>query len=121
MSAPDSAPLEKLSCPEGYELAREILCPLVEFDPHDYQLEGICKALDGHHLLAIIPTGGGKSIFYFGYILLMKHLKHDTRVHISLRDKWPEKPGLLYVSPTNGLELEQVRREDSLYCPSSSL
>jgi hypothetical protein len=39
---------------EGYALCRDILLP---YDPHDYQLEGICKALDGVDVLAVLPTG----------------------------------------------------------------
>lgn len=49
------------SSPEGYRLARTILQPSLPFDPHDYQLEGVCKILDGYDLLAVIPTGAGKT------------------------------------------------------------
>jgi hypothetical protein len=41
------------SSPEGYALCRSILKPLLPYDPHDHQLEGICKALDGVDVLAL--------------------------------------------------------------------
>jgi hypothetical protein len=31
--------------------------------PHDYQLEGICKVLDGADVLATMATGSGKTGF----------------------------------------------------------
>ncbi|KAJ7793594.1 hypothetical protein B0H14DRAFT_2622699 [Mycena olivaceomarginata] len=43
---------------EGHALAQRILhaSPLL-YDPHNYQIEGICCSLDSTDLLAIIPTG----------------------------------------------------------------
>jgi len=51
-----------LSNPEGLRLARELIRPQLPHDIHDYVLEGICKAVDGSHVLAVAPTGGGKIV-----------------------------------------------------------
>jgi hypothetical protein len=40
-----------------------------------YILEGICKAIDGSHVLAVIKTGGGKTGYFYGYMLLLKALQ----------------------------------------------
>ncbi len=61
-----------LSNPEGLRLARELIRPQLPHDIHDYVLEGICKAVDGSHVLAVAPTGGGKTGYFYGYILLLK-------------------------------------------------
>ena len=58
-----------LSNLEGLRLARELIRPQL---PHDiYVLEGVCKAVDGMHVLAVAPTGGGKTGYFYGYILLL--------------------------------------------------
>jgi len=51
-----------LSNPEGMRLARKLLRPLLPHDIHDYILEGICKAIDGSHVLAVIKTGGDDAV-----------------------------------------------------------
>lgn len=58
--------------PEGHALCRRILHdgPL-KYDPHDYQIEGVYVSLDGVHLLAITPTGSGKTGFYTIYMLVI--------------------------------------------------
>ena len=48
-----------LSNPDGQKLARELLRPFLTHDIHDYILEGICKAIDGVHVLLVVKTGGG--------------------------------------------------------------
>ena len=51
-----------LSNPDGQkpQVARELLCPFLKtHDIHDYILEGICKAVDGVHILLVVKTGGG--------------------------------------------------------------
>ncbi|KAJ7900931.1 hypothetical protein B0H14DRAFT_2555744 [Mycena olivaceomarginata] len=50
---------------EGHALAQHILhaSPLL-YDPHNYQIEGICCSLDSTDLLAITPTGRKKTGFY---------------------------------------------------------
>ena len=40
-------------------------------EPHDYQLEGICYALDGVDLVATMATGAGKTGFYCFLMLVI--------------------------------------------------
>ena len=68
-------PVAGLSSVEGLKLAQELLQPLIPHDIHDYILEGICKALDRKDVLAITPTGGGKTGYYYGYVLLLRVLQ----------------------------------------------
>ncbi|KAF8807542.1 hypothetical protein BYT27DRAFT_7189617 [Phlegmacium glaucopus] len=46
----------------GRALVRQILSQSesVAIEPHDYQCEGICRALDGDDVIATMATGAGK-------------------------------------------------------------
>ncbi|KAK6987950.1 hypothetical protein R3P38DRAFT_2459257, partial [Favolaschia claudopus] len=44
---------------------------LPNFEPHHYQMDGICKILDGVDLVAVTPTGSGKTAYLFLSILVM--------------------------------------------------
>ncbi|KAJ7891464.1 P-loop containing nucleoside triphosphate hydrolase protein [Mycena leptocephala] len=58
--------------PKGFDLVRKILLEaLPTFEPHTYQMDGICKVLDGIDLVAVTPTGSGKTSFFFLTILVM--------------------------------------------------
>jgi superfamily II DNA helicase RecQ len=61
-----------LSLHGGLHLACAILRNLLGFNPHDYHLEGVCKILHGTNVLAIIPTGGGKTGYFFMAMLLLR-------------------------------------------------
>jgi superfamily II DNA helicase RecQ len=104
-----SSPISSLSSPAGQALAREILRPILGFDPHDYQLEGTCKILDGVDLLAVIPTSGGKTGFFFMPILLRKAIREDTRFSSEIRDRIQAEGTMVVVLPTIAVELEMVR------------
>jgi len=104
----DKPPLEILSCPDGLKLVRQLLRPILPYDCHDHQLEGVCKAVDGVDLLAVIPTGGGKTGYFFMYILLLLEIQKRPAIAASLKKKHPSNPALVLVSPTNGLEVEMV-------------
>ncbi|PIL25360.1 hypothetical protein GSI_13250 [Ganoderma sinense ZZ0214-1] len=96
------------SSPEGYRLARTILRPSLPFDPHDYQLEGVCKVLDGYDLLAVIPTGAGKTGYLLIYILLLIALSNNPNLCSPARTGIPRDPGMLIAYPTIGLEEEMA-------------
>ena len=51
------------SSDEGFKLCQQILEAQLPYSPHDFQIEGICKALDSVDLLAILATGSGKTGF----------------------------------------------------------
>jgi len=86
-----------MSSLEGMELARELLCPLLDHEIHDYVLEGVCKALDGNHILAVAPTSGGKTSYYYGYILLLKALQQVDPPCPFLKRMYPANPVMVIV------------------------
>ncbi|KAJ7674126.1 hypothetical protein B0H17DRAFT_1140777 [Mycena rosella] len=95
------------SSPEGYALVRRILEPTpVPYIPHDHQLEGICKSLDGVNLFAITPTGSGKSSYYIIYIIVVLAVVADPSLCPSA--KFPANPCLLIICPTIPLQLEMA-------------
>lgn len=60
--------------PDGLHSLRDILQPLLPYEPHDYQLEGVAKCLDGIDLLAVLPTGSGKTAYYSMLMLAAQSL-----------------------------------------------
>ena len=99
-----------LSNPEGMQLARKLLRPLLPHDIHDYILEGICKAVDGSHVLAVIKTGGGKTGYFYGYMLLLKAIQMiPCPLPVSsLKRVHPKNPVMVIIFPTKGLQEEMV-------------
>jgi superfamily II DNA or RNA helicase len=103
------SPLVQFDTTEGYALARSILRPQMPYDPHSYQLAGICKVLDRKNLLAVIPTGGGKTGFIAMYLKMLVSIRTDGRIASEVRERIPEHPAVVVVVPTNGLGQEMVR------------
>lgn len=96
------------SSPEGFDLVRRIITSTaVPYVPHDYQLEGLCKSLDGINLFAITPTGSGKTSFYTLYILVILAVVADPTLCPSA--EFPQNPCLVIICPTVPLQLEMVR------------
>ncbi|KAJ3553133.1 hypothetical protein NM688_g3778 [Phlebia brevispora] len=93
----------KFSSPEGVALVRNTLRALLPFDPHTYQLDGICTCLDGQDLIAICPTGSGKTEFFSMYILMLRALSANPNLCRPSR-KVPQDPAMVFVCPTIGLE-----------------
>ncbi|KAF8149766.1 P-loop containing nucleoside triphosphate hydrolase protein [Mycena galopus ATCC 62051] len=98
---------------EGYALARRILkaSPL-PYDPHDYQIEGICCSLDGMPLLAITPTGSGKTGFYTMYMLVVQAVVKDPTLCPTAA--FPADPCLLLICPTIALQLDMAEKMRSV-------
>ena len=44
----------QFSTSDGLCLARKVLRPLLPYNPHDDQLEGICKVIDGINLIVLL-------------------------------------------------------------------
>ncbi|KAJ7480358.1 P-loop containing nucleoside triphosphate hydrolase protein [Mycena galericulata] len=97
------------SSPEGHALAHRILreSPL-EYDPHDYQIEGVCASLDGIDLLAITPTGSGKTGFYTMYMLIILAVLKDP--NLCPTASFPADPCLIVICPTIPLQLEMASK-----------
>ena len=65
------------SSTEGHALCRRILKELLPYDPHDVQIEGICKVLDNVDLFAVLATGSGKTSFMSMYMLVVLAIQRD--------------------------------------------
>ncbi|KAJ6503102.1 P-loop containing nucleoside triphosphate hydrolase protein [Mycena vulgaris] len=103
----------KWSTPEGFALSRRILrASALPYDPHDHQIEGICCSLDGTHLLAITPTGSGKTGFYTMYMLVMIAVLKDPTLCPTAR--FPSDPCLIVICPTIPLQLEMAAKMTSV-------
>jgi hypothetical protein len=97
------------SNPEGHKLARKILRPQLPYDPHDAQIEGICKAIDGVDIMVLTPTGSGKTGYLTMYMLLVRSLAADSGLVKPRTKKVCQNPVMVNVFPTNGVEEEMVR------------
>ena len=103
----DKEPEYIFSTPEGHNIARSILRPQLPYDPHDAQLEGICKAIDGVDLMVLTPTGSGKTGYFTMYMLLMLPLATKPELILPWK-KVPSNPVMVLIFPTNGVEEEMV-------------
>jgi hypothetical protein len=64
--ASEQAPAHSIfSSDDGYALCQHILKDLLPYEPHDVQIEDVCKVLDHIDLFSILPTGSGKTSFLF--------------------------------------------------------
>ncbi|KAI0745744.1 P-loop containing nucleoside triphosphate hydrolase protein, partial [Earliella scabrosa] len=104
------------SCPEGRSLCRRLISAKLKFDPHDYQLDGVCKALDGSDLLAVTPTGSGKTGFLVMYLLVMHEIMRNPSLCPSgtIPPKHFRRDGaMVVVCPTKSLEVDMAPKFQS--------
>ncbi|KAJ7703679.1 hypothetical protein B0H17DRAFT_1194167 [Mycena rosella] len=88
---------------EGFALAPKILLvALPDFEPHHYQMDGVCKVLAGIDLIACTPTGSGKTGYLFLAILVMIAIARDPSLCPGV--KFPKNPAIIVVCPTNSIE-----------------
>jgi len=98
------------SSPAGRTLCRNILeQSVLTYEPHDCQVDGVCKSLDGINLFAITPTGSGKTSYYIMYILVILAVLNDPTLCPTA--KFPKNPCLIVICPTIPLQLEMVSTE----------
>ncbi|KII90823.1 hypothetical protein PLICRDRAFT_547294 [Plicaturopsis crispa FD-325 SS-3] len=104
----------KFSSPEGWTLCRDILKKSLPYEPHDYQIDGITKALDGVDVLAVTATGSGKSGYI--YMLMLVVLAIEREPSLCPTAKFPKNAAAVVVCPTTSLEedLERKIRETGL-------
>jgi superfamily II DNA/RNA helicase len=94
--------------PKGFDLVRKILLEaLPTFEPHTYQMDGICKVLDGIDLVAVTPTGSGKTGFFFLTILVMIAIAANPSLCPGVT--FPKDPVIVVVCPTNSIEQQMAR------------
>src|ERR1700749_969708 len=97
----------KWSSPAGHIFCCKILKEsALPYQPHDYQVEGVCQSLDGINLLAITPTGSGKTGYYTMYILFILAVIKDPTLVPSAKS--PKNPCLIVICPTIPLQLENT-------------
>jgi hypothetical protein len=93
--------------PDGFALVRQILLDaLPTFEPHMYQMDGVCKVLDRIDLVAVTPTGSGKTGFFFLTILVMIAITANPLLCPSA--SFPKDPAIVVVCPTNSIEQQMV-------------
>lgn len=105
-----STPLfTSFSSPAGIAFCRSIASRRLSWDPHDYQLEGACKALDGTDVLAIMPTGSGKTGIPLVYMLVAQVIADKpTLCPPGLRSQFRPNPCMVVICPTKALERDMV-------------
>ncbi|KAJ7126642.1 P-loop containing nucleoside triphosphate hydrolase protein, partial [Mycena filopes] len=72
------------------------------FEPHHYQIDGVCKILSGVDLVASTPTGSGKTGYLFLSILVMIAIAKKPSLCPGV--KFPMNPVIIVVCPTNSIE-----------------
>ncbi|KAJ3559456.1 hypothetical protein NM688_g328 [Phlebia brevispora] len=95
--------LSLFSSSEGQSFVRNLLRASLPFDPHDYQVEGVCACLDGKDLIALCPTGSGKTGFFSMYMLALRALAANPQLCIPARNI-SSHPAMVIICPTIGLE-----------------
>ncbi|KAJ3968380.1 P-loop containing nucleoside triphosphate hydrolase protein [Lentinula raphanica] len=79
------------------------------FRPHDYVLEGIAALLDGLNLIAITPTGSGKTGYISFTALVVRELTTHPANYPEIEEiikRFPMNPLVLAICPTNYLEYQ---------------
>jgi superfamily II DNA/RNA helicase len=109
------------STPKGHNLACRVLQPQLPYDPHDTQLEGICKAIDGVDIMVLTPTGSGKTRYFTMYMLLMLSLAAKPELIQPSMKKVPPNPVMVIVFPTNGVEEEIVCKNQPIVTEAAIL
>ncbi|TCD62749.1 hypothetical protein EIP91_006447 [Steccherinum ochraceum] len=91
---------------DGQKLLKNILTDRLPYEPHDYQLEGVGTTLEKQDLLAILPTGAGKTGFFTMYMIAMLALSEKPTLCDPPLKEMPKDPVMVVVCPTLGLEVE---------------
>ena len=97
----------KYNSDTGRALCKQILAKYLPYEPHTYQLDGICPALDGIDLLATIPTGSGKTGYLIMLMLVVREISADETLALG-KKKFPKDPAMIVVCPTKALEEDMV-------------
>ena len=105
--APQQTPKPFIFCSEaGEELYQRILKEHLPYEPHDVQIEGICKVLDHIDLFAILATGTGKTSFLSMYMLVVLAIQKDPSLCPTA--EFPPNPCMLAICPMKYLGHQMV-------------
>ena len=91
---------------EGHILCQNILSNHLPYNPHNVQIEGICKLLDGVDTFAILHTGMGRTGFLSMYMLVLLEILKCLNLCPTAAKKFPDKPCMLVA--TKYLEHQMV-------------
>ncbi|TFK95045.1 P-loop containing nucleoside triphosphate hydrolase protein, partial [Polyporus arcularius HHB13444] len=107
---PAPASIFRFSSATGRELCHKIITNQLGYDPHGYQLDGICQALDGMDLLAVTPTGSGKTGFLVMYLLVMHAVVREPSLCGEARPPphFRKDAAMVVVCPTKSLEVDMA-------------
>ncbi|KAF8237290.1 hypothetical protein L208DRAFT_1155826, partial [Tricholoma matsutake] len=78
----------------------KILVDGLPFEPHDDQIAGVCKTLDGIDILIVSATGSGKVFF----MVLIVIIAINNNPHLCPSAKFEKDPAMIVLCPTNALE-----------------
>ncbi|KAF8233408.1 hypothetical protein L208DRAFT_1186352, partial [Tricholoma matsutake] len=70
----------EFSSTEGHHLVRKILVDALRFEPHDDQIAGVCKTLDGINILIISATGRGKMGYFFMVLIVIIRINKNPEL-----------------------------------------
>jgi ATP-dependent helicase YprA (DUF1998 family) len=82
-------------------------CEPIAIEPHNYQCEGICRALDGDDVVATMATGAGKTELLSFLMLVVRAISRDPTLALQ-NHTFPKDPCMLIVCPTKALEEDMV-------------
>ena len=108
-ATPNTSPSHTIyNTPSGRSLVCQILsqCEPVAIEPHDYQCEGICWALDGDDI-ATMATGAGKTGLLSFLMLVVCAISRDPSLALQNRT-FSKDPCMLIICPTKALEEDMV-------------
>ncbi|KAL0564862.1 hypothetical protein V5O48_017175 [Marasmius crinis-equi] len=91
---------------DGRKWIRDLIRPTLPHDLHDYILETLSKAATGRDVVMIVPTGGGKTSLFYGFMKLLEELAELGDSCPFETARFPRNPLLVAVFPTKGLEEE---------------
>ncbi|KAJ3748286.1 P-loop containing nucleoside triphosphate hydrolase protein [Lentinula raphanica] len=93
----------------GHTLIAQIVQLYAPFRPHDHVLDGIGEMLDGKDLVAITPTGSGKTGYISFTALVVRELTRYPEKYPEVQNaakRFPKNPLMLAICPTNYLEYQ---------------
>jgi ATP-dependent helicase YprA (DUF1998 family) len=93
----------------GFRHVQTILRSCQTFEPHDWQIEGICSVLDNLDLMVTTATGSGKTGLFIMLMLVICMISQDPSLALGPR-RFPKNPAMVIVCPTKALEVNMVRR-----------
>jgi superfamily II DNA/RNA helicase len=105
---PDSGNNCLYNTPTGFVHVRTILQTCQTFEPHNWQIEGICSILDNLDLMVTTATGTGKTGLFIMLMLVICAISHEPSLALGPK-RFPKDPAMIVVCPTKALEQDMVR------------